>query len=315
MDFSRLRDINQQNLEQADKQVEKTMQELATLRTQEVFVKAIQSLADLIANHTTRTIVENQIQGFATTKDTQALGVSLQALLAELKTHENTDVSPVVEVLKEAVAELKSIPKDHKDIEIPDQIDYTEKFNNLINEIKGVLKAVKEQETTVEAPVVNVEAPKVEVEAPDLKPLGKDLEKSFKTAVKAIVIPKPIDNTKELKQIVAEQKKTNKLLLEIPTSGGGGGGAIVDTSALATSAKQDDIVQAIQGISGTTNKTTRIETVGTRTYIGNAAIGSAESASVWQIKVLDTPGLTKLWADGNDNFDNVWDDRATVTYS
>lgn len=58
-----------------------------------------------------------------------------------------------------------------------------------------------------------------------------------------------------------------------------------------------------------------IETVGTRTYIGNAAIGSAESASVWQIKVLDTPGLTKLWADGNDNFDNVWDDRATVTYS
>ena len=97
-------------------------------------------------------------------------------------------------------------------------------------------------------------------------------------------------------------------------AGGGGGGAIVDTSALATSAKQDDIVQAIQGISGTTNKTTRIQTVGTRTYIGNAAIGSAESASVWQIKVLDTPGLTKLWADGNDNFDNVWDDRATVTY-
>ena len=98
-------------------------------------------------------------------------------------------------------------------------------------------------------------------------------------------------------------------------AGGGGGGAIVDTSALATSAKQDDIVQAIQGISGTTNKTTRIQTVGTRTYIGNAAIGSPESASVWQIKVLDTPGLTKLWADGNDNFDNVWDDRATVTYS
>lgn len=98
-------------------------------------------------------------------------------------------------------------------------------------------------------------------------------------------------------------------------AGGGGGGAVVDTSALATSAKQDDIVQAIQGISGTTNKTTRIQTVGTRTYIGNAAIGSAESASVWQIKVLDTPGLTKLWADGNDNFDNVWDDRATVTYS
>lgn len=85
---------------------------------------------------------------------------------------------------------------------------------------------------------------------------------------------------------------------------------------LATEAKQDEIITAIGSIGGgSTNYTTRIVTVGALTYIGNAPIGSATSAAVWQIKRLETPGLTKLWADGNDNFDNVWDNRASLSYS
>lgn len=63
-----------------------------------------------------------------------------------------------------------------------------------------------------------------------------------------------------------------------------------------------------------TNKATRIVTVGVMTYIGNAEIGAIESDPVWQIKRLETPGLTKKWADGDDLFDNVWDDYATITY-
>lgn len=92
---------------------------------------------------------------------------------------------------------------------------------------------------------------------------------------------------------------------------GGGGG----TPDGATVSKQDEIITAIQGISGSVNYTTRIVTVGSLTYIGNAAIGSATSVAVWQIKRLATPGLTKLWADGNDNFDNVWDNRESLSYS
>jgi hypothetical protein len=52
-------------------------------------------------------------------------------------------------------------------------------------------------------------------------------------------------------------------------------------------------------------------------YVGNAAIGSLTSAASWQIKKIETIGteLIITWADGNANFDNVWDDRATKVYS
>jgi len=97
---------------------------------------------------------------------------------------------------------------------------------------------------------------------------------------------------------------------------GGGSGGSVDVTGLATSAKQDEMITAIGNIGGSTNYTTRIETVGTLTYIGNAVIGSATSGALWQIKRLDsTSGLIKLWADGNDNFDNIWDNRASLSYS
>lgn len=51
-------------------------------------------------------------------------------------------------------------------------------------------------------------------------------------------------------------------------------------------------------------------------YLGKAPVGSATSSAVWQIAKLDTTsGLVKTWADGNSNFDNVWDDILTITYS
>ena len=51
-------------------------------------------------------------------------------------------------------------------------------------------------------------------------------------------------------------------------------------------------------------------------YIGIAPIGSATSAAVWQIKELDeTTGAVITWCDGNDSFDNIWDNREGLTYS
>lgn len=73
------------------------------------------------------------------------------------------------------------------------------------------------------------------------------------------------------------------------------------------------------GGSSTTNYTTRIETDSVNsnlTYIGNAVIGTAESASSWQIKRLDsTNGLIKLWANGSDDFNVKWDDRESEVYA
>ena len=53
-------------------------------------------------------------------------------------------------------------------------------------------------------------------------------------------------------------------------------------------------------------------------YIGRAAKGSAKSAAAWQIKKLTynaSSSLTDIqWADSDDEFDNIWDNRASLSY-
>lgn len=53
-------------------------------------------------------------------------------------------------------------------------------------------------------------------------------------------------------------------------------------------------------------------------YIGEADPGSASSSAVWRIKYVVIAGdgdVSTTWADGDALFDNVWDDRATLSYS
>lgn len=53
-------------------------------------------------------------------------------------------------------------------------------------------------------------------------------------------------------------------------------------------------------------------------YQGSAAAGSSKAASVWRIvkMVYASGNLTDVqYADGNINFDNVWDNRASLNYS
>lgn len=55
---------------------------------------------------------------------------------------------------------------------------------------------------------------------------------------------------------------------------------------------------------------------GTTTYIGKAEAGTATSASTWQIKRIDsTSGANFEFASGTVDFDKVWDDRASYSYS
>lgn len=53
------------------------------------------------------------------------------------------------------------------------------------------------------------------------------------------------------------------------------------------------------------------------TYIGVAKIGTATSSATWQISKVNVSGtVTSLtYADGNDNYDNIWDNRASLSYS
>lgn len=58
------------------------------------------------------------------------------------------------------------------------------------------------------------------------------------------------------------------------------------------------------------------EASSTVTYIGVAPTGTATSASSWKIKKLSTSGTvtTIAYADSNTNYDNVWDNRASLSY-
>lgn len=64
----------------------------------------------------------------------------------------------------------------------------------------------------------------------------------------------------------------------------------------------------------------RVDFVGTTLiYRGEAAVGSAESSSVWRIRRITFTGaeedVTEEWASGNATFDKIWDDRLSLSYS
>lgn len=51
-------------------------------------------------------------------------------------------------------------------------------------------------------------------------------------------------------------------------------------------------------------------------YLGHAQAGTLPSSAGWRISRFDfTSGVVQTWADGNDHFDNVWDARASLSYS
>lgn len=51
-------------------------------------------------------------------------------------------------------------------------------------------------------------------------------------------------------------------------------------------------------------------------YVGEAEAGAASSAAAWRIKRVTLTGadVSVKWADGDALFNNVWDDRASLSY-
>lgn len=53
-------------------------------------------------------------------------------------------------------------------------------------------------------------------------------------------------------------------------------------------------------------------------YRGEAAVGTLDSQSAWRIRrltIASDDDVTEEWANGNANFSNVWDNRASYSYS
>lgn len=75
--------------------------------------------------------------------------------------------------------------------------------------------------------------------------------------------------------------------------------------------------QVINGIEKTSSEF-RLEVAlsGNITYIGKATLNSLVSESVWQIKKIDeTTGISITWANGNANFDKIWNNRESYSYT
>jgi hypothetical protein len=55
----------------------------------------------------------------------------------------------------------------------------------------------------------------------------------------------------------------------------------------------------------------------TVTYTGYAPVGTLNASAGWAIQRVTVSGdvTTIEWADGNANADNVWDNRAALSYS
>lgn len=79
----------------------------------------------------------------------------------------------------------------------------------------------------------------------------------------------------------------------------------------------------LQGNIGAVALTTRTDTVDPDvipevTYIGEALPGTATSAASWRIRRLTIQSdsdIEILYADGNDSYDNIWDNRLSLSYS
>lgn len=86
---------------------------------------------------------------------------------------------------------------------------------------------------------------------------------------------------------------------------------------MKTSEASDQPNKYIQHVTldiGRTVFSTEIDDAGTYLYVGEALPDQATSDPVWRIARVVNASGSKKWADGNGNFDNVWDDRASLTY-
>ncbi|TXH08947.1 MAG: hypothetical protein E6R04_09640 [Spirochaetes bacterium] len=107
-----------------------------------------------------------------------------------------------------------------------------------------------------------------------------------------------------------------------PTTPSSGNTFVYVDSVTKTIKSKDDagVVTAYGagGGGGTLDEAKRVDNVGDAVwYHGWAAIGTATSAASWKICKVTLTGddAATTWADGNADYDNVWDNRASLSYS
>ncbi len=301
--FDRIKQARDQRLHKEGEDIRHNDLITQSIQTQETILRAFSSFVDYLDNRVGKTEVVNQLKTIGT-PDAMKVVDALNSLHETLKTHENTDLTEVTAIMQAVLDEAKLIPKELpqlKDIVIPEGVDYSNQFEAMIGAVESLEEAVKAQETTVQAPVVNVDAPVVKVDAPDLKPLEKASQKLL-DAIKGIVIPAQIQT--DITPLLKEQKKTNKLLEEMPIGGGGGGGltvpyelidgAVPVTSGGVAAFQVNDIEDAATSYFGFTKTD------------GEYMIKEVTDTSVYYATISNNGAVT--------SYTDAWANRATLTY-
>ena len=64
------------------------------------------------------------------------------------------------------------------------------------------------------------------------------------------------------------------------------------------------------------NEKVEVDDAGTYVYVGYAIPGSPTSSAVWKIKRIKTTNVVEiLYADGDAAYNNIWNDRSSLTYN
>lgn len=289
-------------------------------------LRAIELLVKFLDKKVTKTEVINQLREVST-PDVLKVVAAVEKLDGTVQQNK-IDLSGVEQELKNAVEQLKQVPKTLPDA--PEAIESVKVSNLSEIDLKPLLDAINALDLKVEAPIVNVDAPKVDVAAPDLKPI-KAIFTDLLKAVKNIKMPDVKLEATDTSKIEKELEKQTKQLAELlkqPKGGGGGGGngsPYTDSTGKVMNVELETDgsipVTVVAGGSAAAQTVSKIDdtTTANVVYIGKAELTGAAistSSAVWQIKKLDTSSiaLDKKWADGDSSYNNVWDNRASLTY-
>lgn len=230
---------------------------------------------------------------------------------------QNIDFKPVQSALVNLGKKLDIIIKtpEKEDVLVSNLGSLKPYFDNITKSIKSIDVA----------PVVNVKPADVKIkDTPiDLQPVidsVKELGKHF-TSMK---MP---DNTKQFNALIAAQASLENTISNLKFPVANYVLPFKDINGNATQVQLDangKVPTSGGGSSSTSNYAVAVDdyTTANVIYVGKAAIGSVSTDATWQIKKVDAnTGAIINWADGNDNFDNVWGttftsgDVASLTYS
>lgn len=317
-----LRDINAKAAEKADREQAHKEQLKAIQNMETTFATAIKALIRYMDGTTTKTEVVNQLKEIGT-PDALKVVDAVKDLHTTLKTHENTDLTEVTNLLKGVLEEVSSIPKEHA--ESVEEVT-VKNLDTLHAKFDSISEAIDKLELHVEAPVINVpetqvkvDAPVVNVEAPDFTTLHKSL-KDVVTAVKNIVIPE-VPKT-DLTKVEKKLDKSNELLEEISkirgSSGGGGSGTsfVDDTGSLVYVTLQSGAVP-ITGSITATSSTLADFSVNDIEEATTSYFGYTKPDGTWLVKSLTDTSVSYATVTNNGSvttYTDAWTDRAILIY-